>query len=306
MATAVETLSKRLQANPEDGEGWAMLGRSYRTMGRFDAAALAFGEAAKRLPSSAAVLTDWAEAVAQAQGRSLAGQPTELVNRALALDPAYPKALAMAGGAAIERGDTATALDLLAQAARRAARGQPGPGRRSTRSSPRSRTPRATRRRARPSRDGGPAPARGTRRQAGGDGGSHARAGGKVRGHARSRSGRRRQVGRRQGRDRSQAGARRFGPTDVVFIFARNPDAGRMPLAAIKLTAAELPKAFDLTDAMAMTPAATISGAAKVVIEARVSKSGDVVARPGDLSGVSAAVAPGARDVRVVIDKVVP
>src|SRR5260221_301662 len=108
----VDELAKRLQANPDDGEGWALLARSYRVLGRFDAAVLAYAEAAKRLPASAALYTDWAEAVAQAQGRSLAGQPTELVNRALALDPAYPKALALGGAAAIERNDPATAIAL--------------------------------------------------------------------------------------------------------------------------------------------------------------------------------------------------
>src|SRR5260221_8646554 len=108
----VEGLAKRLQANPEDGEGWVMLGRSYRAVGRFDAPVLAYAEAAKRLPASAPLYTDWAEAVAQTQGRSLAGQPTDLINRALALDPAYPKALALGGAAAMERNDPATAAAL--------------------------------------------------------------------------------------------------------------------------------------------------------------------------------------------------
>ena len=71
----VDALAKRLKENPDDGNGWAMLGRSYRALGRFEASALAFGEAAKRLPPNAAVFTDWAESVAQLQGRSLAGQP---------------------------------------------------------------------------------------------------------------------------------------------------------------------------------------------------------------------------------------
>ena len=73
------------------------------------------------------------------------------------------------------------------------------------------------------------------------------------------------------------------------------PGSARKPLPAL------VP-----TDAMAMTPAATISKASKVVIEARVSKSGDVKAQTGDLTGVSAPVAPGAKDVRVIIDRVIP
>ena len=79
-----------------------------------------------------------------------------------------------------------------------------------------------------------------------------------------------------------------------------------MPLAAMKLRGSDLPRAFALTDEMAMSPAATISKAGKVVIEARVSKSGDVKPQRGDLSGTSATVNPGAKDVRVTIDRVVP
>ena len=97
-----------------------------------------------------------------------------------------------------------------------------------------------------------------------------------------------------------------MGPTDTVFIFARDPDGGRMPLAAMKLRGADLPRAFALTDEMAMSPAATISRAGKIVIEARVSKSGEVKPQAGDLAGTSTAVAPGATDVRVTIDRILP
>ena len=79
-----------------------------------------------------------------------------------------------------------------------------------------------------------------------------------------------------------------------------------MPLAAMKLAASDLPRAFALTDEMAMSPAATISKASKVIVEARVSKSGNVKPQAGDLAGTSAAVAPGARGVTVTIDRVVP
>lgn len=91
-----------------------------------------------------------------------------------------------------------------------------------------------------------------------------------------------------------------------MFIFARASEGPRMPLAILRLKAGELPKSFALTDAMAMTPTATISKAGKVVVEARVSKTGNVAAQPGDLSGVSGVIEPGARNVRVTIDKVVP
>jgi cytochrome c-type biogenesis protein CcmH len=100
--------------------------------------------------------------------------------------------------------------------------------------------------------------------------------------------------------------AGRAAPGDTVFIFARDPDGSRMPLAAIRLTVGELPKTFSLNDSMAMAPTATISAAKRIVIEARISKSGQATAQTGDLAGLSAPVAPGARDVRVLIDRVLP
>src|SRR4051812_49065856 len=108
----VDQLAKRLQANPEDGEGWALLGRSYRVLGRVDASMQAYAEAAKRLPPNAPLFVDWAEAIAQSQGRSLAGQPTELLERAIKLEPDNAKALALLGAAAMERNDRVTAAAL--------------------------------------------------------------------------------------------------------------------------------------------------------------------------------------------------
>ena len=95
-------------------------------------------------------------------------------------------------------------------------------------------------------------------------------------------------------------------PGDTLFIFARNAEGSRMPLAILRGTAAELPKSFALTDAMAMTPAQTISLAKSVVVEARISKAGNAAPQTGDLRGTSAPLTPGATNVRIVIDQVIP
>ena len=100
--------------------------------------------------------------------------------------------------------------------------------------------------------------------------------------------------------------AARVAPGDALFIYARNSEGSRMPLAILKGTASELPRTFALTDAMAMTPAQTISMAKSVVVEARISKAGNAMAQPGDLRGSSAPMQPGATNVRIVIDQVVP
>jgi cytochrome c-type biogenesis protein CcmH len=291
MAAAVEALAAKLKANPEDGEAWYMLGRSYRVINRYDAAVLAYAEAAKRLPPNAAVYTDWAEAIAQTQGKSLAGEPTELLNRALAVDGNFPKALALRGSAAMEQNDNATAILLWKKLRAQLQPDDPNLPDVDAALARVGATPDATAPAAAPSK---PAPAMAaaapaTPSQAMGvapAGGPGASVEGRV--------------------DLDPKLKANAAPGDTVFIFARAPEGSRMPLAVLRLTVADLPKTFALTDAMAMTPAATISKAGKVVIEARVSKSGNVAAQPGDLSGVSSPVAPGAREVRVTIDRVVP
>jgi cytochrome c-type biogenesis protein CcmH len=93
---------------------------------------------------------------------------------------------------------------------------------------------------------------------------------------------------------------------DTLFVYARPANGPRMPLAVLRGPAKELPKSFTLDDSMAMAAGSTISSAPMVLIEARISKSGGAIPQPGDFSGTSAAVKPGTRDIRIVIDKVLP
>jgi len=82
-----------------------------------------------------------------------------------------------------------------------------------------------------------------------------------------------------------------------------------MPLAVWRIAvpkAAEFPKSFELTDAMAMSPGMSLSSFPEVVIEGRISKSGNAPLQSGDFLGVSEPVKPGATNVRVTISKVAP
>lgn len=106
----VQRLAQRLVGAPDDAEGWYMLARSYSALGRFADAAQAYARVATLLPDDAAVLADYADALATAQGGSFAGKPAQLVARALAIAPDNVKALALAGSAAFARGDYAQAI----------------------------------------------------------------------------------------------------------------------------------------------------------------------------------------------------
>jgi len=87
---------------------------------------------------------------------------------------------------------------------------------------------------------------------------------------------------------------------------ARAENGPRVPLAVLRKTARELPLQFALDDSQAMSPGMNLSSAASVRIEARISRTGNAVPQPGDLVGTSGVIKPGARDVRIVVDKVVP
>ena len=95
-------------------------------------------------------------------------------------------------------------------------------------------------------------------------------------------------------------------PGDTLFVYARAVDGPRMPLAIVKRQAGELPYTFQLDDSMAMAPNFKLSGFPRVVIEARISKSGQATPQSGDLLGQVGPVAPGAEGLRIIIDRVQP
>jgi cytochrome c-type biogenesis protein CcmH len=285
----VDRLAEKMKANPEDAKGWILLGRSYLKMGRYDDAVAALAEAAKRMPESAGLLTDQAEAIAMVQGGNLAGRPAQLLKRALVLDPEYPKAIAMSAAAAAERGDYDGAIalytrlkalvpaeseqiDQVVAEIDAARKGAAIPG--LTAAPAAAPAPSAA----------VPAPS------AAASAGPATRAAEGVTGRV----------------EIDPKLAAKVAPGDTLFIFARDPEGGRMPLAVMRGAASELPKSFALTDAMAMTPNNTISRAKSVVVEARLSKSGNATPQSGDLRGSTAPVKPGADKVRIVIDQIVP
>jgi cytochrome c-type biogenesis protein CcmH len=93
-------------------------------------------------------------------------------------------------------------------------------------------------------------------------------------------------------------------PDDTVFIFARAAEGPRVPLAVLRKKVRELPVSFSLDDSMAMAPGLNLSAYPRVVVGARISKSGNAASQPGDLEGASAVVANDAVGVKVVIDGV--
>lgn len=106
----LQKLVDRLKTNPDDPQGWLMLARSYKVLGRYAESAEAFGRVGPMLEQEPALLADYAEVLVQHSG-TFAGKPNELVARALALAPNEPQVLFMAGAAANEREDFAAVAD---------------------------------------------------------------------------------------------------------------------------------------------------------------------------------------------------
>lgn len=273
----VAALAERLKQQPNDVEGWQMLGRSYSVLGRGADAVAALRKAVALQPRNPDLLADLADMIGMAQGRKLAGEPAQLVQQVLALDPRHPKALALAGTVAFEARDYAGArryweqlVAVLPPDSELARSAQGGIEE------------------ARQLESGGAtaAAAPSTASAPGGD----AAPGQTVEGEVVL----------------APALAAQVRPGDTVFVFARAAQGPRMPLAIVKQPAGTWPLRFTLDDRSAMTPQARLSQATQVVVVARVSRSGNATPQSGDLFGESAPVTPGTQGLKLVIDRVQP
>lgn len=292
--SVVDNLIARLKENPADIEGWVMLGRTYAIMGQFNEASATYAKLIEMIPDSAQLLSDYADVLAMTNNGSLVGKPAELINKALEIDPDYPKALALAGTIEFEQKNyeqaatfwekllsvipsdsqlTKSVSDSIAEAKSLATKGE-------ERANPMQL--------AQNSNVGTDLPAE-TKQQSLSDKSDSTKA-------------------------TNITGIVTLSPTlvdkvsqnDTLFIFARAKTGPKMPLAILRLTAKDLPATFSLDDNMAMTPTMKMSSFPEVVIGARITKSGQAVPTSGDLEGFSQPVKIGDKDVAIVIDQIIP
>ncbi len=287
LAKLAEQLEARLRQAPDDAAGWVMLARSRITLARFDAAAEAYAEAAALRPKDADLLADYADALAMARGRKLAGEPLEIVRRALEIDPDHVKSLALAGSAEFEAKRYAAAVAHWEHALRKVGT-ESDFGRSIQRSIGQARElgqlPVAS---AAAARDA-PAKLKPPVATAPASKAGASTAGAVISGTVRL----------------APELASKIAPGDALFIFARAAEGVRTPLAIVRVTAAELPYAFKLDDSQASSPQLRLSAQQSLVVIARVSKTGNAMAKPGDLEGSSKPLAPGSRGVELIIDQV--
>jgi cytochrome c-type biogenesis protein CcmH len=261
----IERLAQRLDSKPDDLDGSLMLARSYSTIGEHGKASAVYARLVKMRPDDAELLASYADTLAMANGKTLQGEPEQLILRALRIDSNNVKANVLAGSAVFERADYAGALQrwqkilplLKAGSAMAAvvqgnieeasllANDKPG-----TRASAVSAGP------------------------------------GAVQGTVELDPALRTQV----------------AASDTVFIFARSAKGGpRFPLAVLRKQVKDLPFAFVLDDSMGMMPGVALSSFPTVMVGARISRTGSATAQPGEPQGLIGPVPIGSDKLTVRI-----
>jgi cytochrome c-type biogenesis protein CcmH len=273
--TLSERLKRKLEQNPNDGVGWALLARSYVEIGRHADAVPIYDKAVKLIPDDPQLLVDYADALGVLHDRKLAGKPELLIQQALTIDPKHVKALMLAGTVAFDRKEFGQAVQYWKRASANLPTDAGGEVRQELL---------AGITEAEGSAGGKPA----MTRAVGGAAfsimpGDQVTAISGTVNLAPSLTG-------------------KGAPTDTLFVFAREMNGLPMPVSIVRATKQDLPFTFRLDDSTSPMPSRKLSDAGMVVIVARLSKSGQAMPQSGDLEGTSQPVKPGASKIIVVID----
>ena len=263
----VAEFALKMEADPTNLKGWAMLGRSYRMLGRNEDAAKSFSRAGQLINEDPELLAEYADTLVALANGNFAGKPLQLINQALKLDPNNLLALWLSGTASFNNGDYKSAVQTWEKLAQ-----QLPPG------SEEASTIQASIAEARSK--GGSASTNTSANTAvvSGKGVS-----GKIEISADLKS--------------------KVKSGDVLMVIARQPGE-RMPVAVLRVPAAEFPMNFALTDALAMNPSAPISKLSEVSIEVRISKTGMAKPETGDLISAVQTVKVGSNQVKLLVDQV--
>ena len=267
----VRKLQDHLQQNPDDAEGWTMLARSYYFLKQYGAAAETFARASGlQQDSNAELLADYADALAMANGRNMAGKPYELVKKALELQPKLQKALWLAGTATYQSANFEATLgywkrllEIFPQGSENYVQMQKNIGEIQQKLG---------------------MPVDAVEQVAVAAGGPS--------------------ISGVVSLDESLMLDAAIG--DTVFVYARAATGPRMPLAIVRKTVKDLPFEFTLNDSMAMRPNMKLSSFQQVVVGARISKTGNAMPQPGDLQVVSKPMAVnGGQSIELVINEII-
>ena len=267
LAKLAQTLADRLQSQPDNLQGWVMLGRTYRTLENFDASLKAYDTALKMSADDDLQLERIEVMAMQRQGQ-FEGEPWRVIREILQKDPQHFGALLTAGSASYAEGKYADALKYWEQARKPLDANNPDlPGLENAIATVRDKLGMPTK----------PVPSVSSALNVSG------------------------QI------SLSAALKAKVSPNDAVFVYATPANGDRMPLAIMKTTVSQLPLNFMLDDSTAMTPERKLSMAGEVLVKVRVSKSGNAMPQSGDLTGASEGpVKVGAKGLKIEIKDQIP
>lgn len=275
MDAAIASLRAKLDKNPADADGWLLLGRAYQSVERNDEGRKAFQKAYELAPDRSAIEIAYAESLAlTSPTRRIDGKPLQMIHHAMKSDPDNQDGLWLIGMSDYQNGRYAEAI-----ASWERIRKQLGPDSDVLESVDKMIGDAKAHLRGEPTADTATAATVGA---AGGP---------------------RLQV--RVALAKTRAG--QASPGDTVFVFAKAAGGPPTPLAIRRLQASDLPTTIELTDADAMVPEMRLSKFKRITVTARISKSGDASAKPGDLQSAAIEADAGqSGPIDVSIDQVVP
>lgn len=276
---AIGGLERKLREDPDDLEGWSMLGRSYLALANFSRAVEAYERAyVLSKGTDADILVGYAEAQALAAGQQFDEGTLAFFVQALQIDPHHERALWYAGFAAYLLQDYPSSVEYWQRLMRQVPEDQP-----EVRS-----TLQVYLDDARQKTQPGMA-------SAGPEAGNAVSSGQKP-GVAVSIDV---QVSLSAALQEQVAGS------DTLFVYARALQGPPMPLALVRMNAAALPVRVTLDDTTAMISGMNLSSVEQVEVVARISKSGQAKMQPGDFYGsVRPVKTSGSSQVAVMISEV--
>lgn len=267
---AVAELKTHLAQKPDDLQGWMLLGQTYSVMHKAADARDAYDHALKLDQDNSVAMVGWAEADSLLrEDHRIEGHAQELLERAVKIDPQSQRGLWLLGISQFQH-------DQYAEAA-------------------------ATWRQLQPQLDPNSNVAKAVQEQIAV---AEVRAnGGKI--APETPAAEAMQPSLQVQVALSPSLKDKLAPGDTLFVYARAEQGPPMPLAVAKLDATALPATVTLNDGMGMTPQLKLSSASRVFVGARISKSGQAIAQPGDLEGDAGVVDVNTHTpIRISIDKV--
>jgi cytochrome c-type biogenesis protein CcmH len=279
----VKGLAAKLQEEPDNQEGWIMLGKSYIAMNDPSSAINAFERAMEINDKHVGLLLTYAETLASNAGNDFTGRAAPMVEKAFQLEPDNPNALWISGILAYQRSEYQVAVErwsklrglLKPQSAELESVNEALDDARAQLGLPKQE----------PELPSIVQPKMPAAEQPPAEGGKSIQVEISL----------------------SPEIKNRVKPDSLLFIYAKAMSGPPMPLAAVRKRVSDLPLTISLDDSMAMMPQMKLSQFTEVAVGARISLSGSPTAQSGDLEGEISTVNPGQSEiVKVIIDSVHP